>query len=87
MPVDNRVYHMMLDEFKDFDPDYSVKCIEANRHNQITATYHLMSKKHSGKQSSTSRQGQQTQSLPPYKPQQDKYATVAASVTAQKNPE
>ena len=35
---------MMLDEFN-YDPDYSVKCIEANRHNQITATYHLMSKK------------------------------------------
>ena len=34
----------MLDEFN-YDPDYSVKCIEANRHNQITATYHLMSKK------------------------------------------
>ena len=46
-----------------------------------------MSKKHSGKQTSASRQGQQTQSLPPYKPQQDKYATVAASVTTQRNPE
>lgn len=35
----------MLDEFN-YDPDYSVKCIEANRHNQITATYHLLTKKH-----------------------------------------
>jgi hypothetical protein len=35
---------MMLDEFN-YDPDYSVKCIEANRHNQITATYHLLTKK------------------------------------------
>ena len=34
----------MLDEFS-YDPDYSVKCIEANRHNQITATYHLLTKK------------------------------------------
>ena len=34
----------MLDEFN-YDPDYSVKCIEANRHNQITATYHLLTKK------------------------------------------
>jgi len=34
----------MLDEFS-YDPDYSVKCIEANRHNQITATYHLLCKK------------------------------------------
>lgn len=35
---------MMLDEFN-YDPDYSVKCIEANRHNQITATYHLLTKR------------------------------------------
>lgn len=34
----------MLDEFN-YDPDYSVKCIEANRHNQITATFHLLTKK------------------------------------------
>lgn len=34
----------MLDEFN-YDPDYSVKCIEANRHNQITATYHLLTKR------------------------------------------
>ena len=34
----------MLDEYN-FDPDYSVKCIEANRHNHITATYCLIFKK------------------------------------------
>ena len=34
----------MLDELY-FDPDYSVKCIEANRHNNITTTYHLLYKK------------------------------------------
>ena len=34
----------MLDEYN-YDPDYSVTCIEANRHNQITATYHLLTKK------------------------------------------
>jgi hypothetical protein len=28
-----------------FDADYTVKCIEANRHNNITAAYHLMYKK------------------------------------------
>jgi hypothetical protein len=32
---------MILDKFN-YDPDYTVKCIEANRHNQITSTYHLM---------------------------------------------
>ena len=44
MPVNDKMYQQMLDEFN-YDPDYSVKCIEANRHNQITATYHLLSKK------------------------------------------
>ena len=44
MPVNDKMYQMMLDEFN-YDPDYSVKCIEANRHNQITATYHLLTKK------------------------------------------
>ena len=44
MPVNDKLYQMMLDEFN-YDPDYSVKCIEANRHNQITATYHLLTKK------------------------------------------
>jgi hypothetical protein len=32
MPVNDKMYQMMLDEFN-YDPDYSVKCIEANRHN------------------------------------------------------
>lgn len=45
MPVDDKMYQLMLDQFN-YDPDYSVKCIEANRHNQITATYHLLTKKH-----------------------------------------
>ena len=48
MPVNDKMYQIMLDEFN-YDPDYSVKCIEANRHNQITATYHLLSKKHTRK--------------------------------------
>jgi len=32
MPVNDKLYQQMLDEFN-YDPDYSVKCIEANRHN------------------------------------------------------
>ncbi len=28
-----------------FEKDYSIKCLEANRHNHITATYHLINKK------------------------------------------
>lgn len=44
MPVNNTIYEKIIDEFG-FDPDYSVKCIEANRHNNITATYHLYFKR------------------------------------------
>ena len=34
----------MLDDHT-FDNEYAIKCIEANRHNQITATYHLIYKR------------------------------------------
>jgi len=34
----------MLDRHQ-FDEEYSIKCLEANRHNHITATYHLLYKK------------------------------------------
>jgi hypothetical protein len=44
MPLCNTIYEEILDEFG-FDADYAVKCIEANRHNDITATYHLMVKR------------------------------------------
>ena len=44
MPVNELIYKQLLTEHK-FDPEYAVKCIEANRHNQITATYHLLHKK------------------------------------------
>lgn len=44
MPVNDHIYEQCLDEFG-FDPDYAVKCIEANRHNHITAAYHLLYKK------------------------------------------
>ena len=44
MPLNNIVYEQVLDQFG-FDADYAVKCIEANRHNNITAAYHLMYKK------------------------------------------
>ena len=44
MPLEDTIYEQILDEFG-FDPDYAVKCIEANRHNNITSTYHLLYKK------------------------------------------
>lgn len=44
MPLNNTVYEQVLEQFG-FDADYTVKCIEANRHNNITAAYHLLFKK------------------------------------------
>lgn len=44
MPLNNTIYEQILDQFG-FDADYTVKCVEANRHNNITAAYHLMYKK------------------------------------------
>lgn len=44
MPLEDIIYEQILDEYG-FDPDYAVKCIEANRHNNITATYHLLFKR------------------------------------------
>ncbi len=44
MPLDNLIYEKILENFG-FDADYTVKCIEANRHNNITVAYHLMLKK------------------------------------------
>ena len=44
MPVNDQMYKIILNEHK-FEPDYAMKCIEANRHNSITATYHLLYKK------------------------------------------
>ena len=44
MPLNNTIYEQVLEKFN-FDADYTVKCIEANRHNNVTAAYHLMFKK------------------------------------------
>jgi hypothetical protein len=44
MPIaDLLLNHIVLDY--GFDKEYSIKCLEANRHNHITATYHLINKK------------------------------------------
>lgn len=44
MPFLDSIFKIMMDE-NSFDHEYAVKCIEANRHNQITATYHLINKR------------------------------------------
>lgn len=44
MPFSSSLLNLIVDDFG-FEKDYSVKCIEANRHNHITATYHLINKR------------------------------------------
>jgi 5'-AMP-activated protein kinase catalytic alpha subunit len=44
MPVNDGIFKIMQEKHT-FDQEYSIKCIEANRHNQITATYHLIQKR------------------------------------------
>ena len=44
MPYNNDLLRQIVEEY-DFEADYSIKCLEANRHNHITATYHLINKR------------------------------------------
>jgi 5'-AMP-activated protein kinase catalytic alpha subunit len=44
MPVEPKLFNHILNEFK-FDSKYAQKCIEDNRHNHITACYHLIDKR------------------------------------------
>lgn len=49
IPLDERILKQLADPLKskcdDFSEEYARKCIEANKHNHITATYHLLMKK------------------------------------------
>ena len=44
MPIEEKLYDKIIDEFN-FDRKYAQKCIEDNRHNHITACYHLIDKR------------------------------------------
>jgi hypothetical protein len=44
MPYNNDLLSSVVKDYS-FELDYSIKCIESNRHNHITATYHLIHKK------------------------------------------
>lgn len=44
MPIDLNLLKKLSDY--DIDLDYARKCIEANKHNQVTATYYLLLRKH-----------------------------------------
>lgn len=44
MPIEDKLFNRLLEEFN-FDRKYASKCIEDNRHNHITACYHLIDKR------------------------------------------
>lgn len=44
MPWDKDFLFKLIQDFS-FEEDYAIRCMEANRHNHITATYHLLNKK------------------------------------------
>jgi hypothetical protein len=44
MPYDKDLLKKLIEDYS-FEEDYSIRCLEANRHNHITATYHLINKK------------------------------------------
>jgi hypothetical protein len=44
MPVEDKLFNHIVHEFT-FDRKYALKCVEDNRHNHITACYHLIDKR------------------------------------------
>ena len=44
MPWEQTLLGKLIEDYQ-FEEEYAVRCMEANRHNHITATYHLINKK------------------------------------------
>jgi len=44
MPIVETLLNQITEDYN-FEKDYAIKCLEANRHNHISATYHLINKK------------------------------------------
>jgi len=44
MPWNQELLQKLIEDFN-FEEEYAIRCMEANRHNHITATYHLINKK------------------------------------------
>ena len=49
MPYSKELLSKLIEDYS-FEEDYSIRCLEANRHNHITATYHLINKKNTRNQ-------------------------------------
>jgi hypothetical protein len=44
MPWEKTLLSKLIEDYQ-FEEEYAIRCMEANRHNHITATYHLIDKK------------------------------------------
>jgi hypothetical protein len=44
MPWEQGLLMKLIEDYQ-FEEEYAIRCMEANRHNHITATYHLINKK------------------------------------------
>ena len=44
MPWNPDLLNKLIEDYH-FEEEYAIRCMEANRHNHITATYHLINKK------------------------------------------
>lgn len=44
MPWEKTLLTKLIEDYQ-FEEEYAIRCMEANRHNHITATYHLIDKK------------------------------------------
>lgn len=44
MPWNRELLTKLIEDYH-FEEEYAIRCMEANRHNHITATYHLIDKK------------------------------------------
>ena len=44
MPWQKDFLNKLVEDFQ-WEEEYAIRCMEANRHNHITATYHLLNKK------------------------------------------
>jgi serine/threonine protein kinase len=44
MPWQKELLTKLIEDFQ-WEEEYSIRCMESNRHNNITATYHLINKK------------------------------------------
>jgi len=88
MPWNQELLTRLIEDFH-FEEEYAIRCMEANRHNHITATYHLINKKnqrnqymretfstHPKSQAEHKRDRMQSQGAPKATPQATKGNTI-----------